>query len=189
MQKTKMIAVVSAYGIMTESDSRYRMVIFARDEEEFDAKLKAFMCAETVRAMSTPELAVELGHVDAAKVYAALDGYTIPREEGEREVIEVPELCTDYHLENVPLITPGGEYVDPSGWKSAIVMTEYDMECFGPSEFPNVMAIYDPASETDENGNPVLIEYSDPCNGTVVMTASALESFLLGRDRLIVPVM
>ena len=91
----EIIGVVSAYGAMTECDNRYKVLIHAENAEEFNAKLKAFMCAETVRALSSHEIALELGPVDPKKVYAALEGFTLP-EEGEREVLEVPELRTDY---------------------------------------------------------------------------------------------
>ena len=188
MKKNKIIGVVSAYGAMTECDNRYRALIYAENAEEFNSKLKAFMCAVTVRAMSTPEIARKIGRVNPAKVYEALAEFTLP-EEGEREVIEVSELCTDYHVENIAFTSQEGVDIDPSSWKNAIVMTEYGMECFGPSEFPSVVAIYDAASEKDEEGNPVLVQYSDPHHGTIEMTGSELASHLLLWDRHVVPVM
>lgn len=58
MKNKKIIGVVSAYGAMTESHNRYRVLIHAENDEEFTAKLRAFMCAETVRARATPNLSV-----------------------------------------------------------------------------------------------------------------------------------
>lgn len=188
MIKKRIIGVVSAYGAMTECDNRYRVLIHAESAEEFDAKLKAFLCSETVRAMTIPEIVSELGQVSPGKVYESVAGFVFP-EEGEREVIEVPELSTDYHVENPSLDSQAEEEIDPSGWRRAIVMTEYGTECYGPSEFPSVTAIYDPASEKDENGNTILQEYHDPRQGTVAMTASKLSSYLLGWARHVVPVM
>lgn len=188
MKNKRFIGIISAYGPMTESDSRYRVLIHAESAEEFDAKLKAFMCAETVRAMTTREISRGIGQVNPARVYEALRGFTFP-EEGEREVIEVSELSTYYHVENPSLQTQADADIDPSAWREAIVMTEYGMECFGQSEFPSVEAIYDPASEKDEEGNPVLEEYSDPQLGTIMMTTSELTGHLLGWERHVVPVM
>ena len=188
MGNDKIIGVVSAYGAMTECDSRYRALIYAENAEEFNAKLKAFMCAETVRAMSAPEIAREIGRVNPAKVYETLAEFSLP-EEGEREVIEVSELSTDYHVENPAFTSQEGVDVDPSSWKNAIVMTEYGMECFGPSEFPSVVALYDPASEKDEEGNAILQEYTDLHHGTLLMTSSELESHLLGWERHVIHVM
>lgn len=188
MKNQKLIGVVSAYGTMTECDNRYRVLIHAENADEFDAKLKAYMCAETVRAMTTREISDEIGQINPAKVCEALIGFTFP-EEGEREVMEVPELCTDYHVENPSLQTQADPDIDPSEWRQAIVMTEYGMECFGPSEFPSVVAIYDPVDEQDEEGNPVIEEYTDPHHGTLIMTSSQISSHLLGWDRHVVPVM
>lgn len=173
---------------MTECDNRYRVVIQAENAEEFNAKLKAFMCGETVRAMTTPEISGEIGPVDPAKVYEALDGFTFP-EEGKREVIEVAELSTDYHVENPSIPTHGEDDVDPSAWRNAIVMTAYDIECHGQSEFPSVVDVYDLASEIDEEGKPILISYSDNYHGTIYMTGSELSSHLLCWDRHVIPVM
>lgn len=188
MGNNKIIGVVSAYGAMTECDNRYRALIYAENAEEFNAKLKAFMLEETVRAMSAPEIAREIGPVNPVKVYEALAEFTFP-EEGKREVMEVLELNTDYHVENPALTSQGDVDIDRSSWKNAIVMTEYGMECSGPSEFPSVVAIYDPASEKDEAGKPVLTEYTDNYQGTIMMAPSELESHLLGWERHVVPVM
>lgn len=188
MKNSKFLGVVSAYGTMTECDNRYRVLINAENAEEFDAKLKAFMCAEAVRAMTSREISDEIGPVDPKRVYEALSGFTFP-EEGGREVIEVPELCTDYHVENPSLQTQADSDIDPSAWREAIVMTEYGMECCGPSEFPSVVAIYDPASEKDEKGQPLLEEYTEPHHGTIIMTSSQITGHLLGWDRHVIPVM
>lgn len=189
MKQKQIIAVVSAYGVMTENDNRYKVLIHAGNEEEFIAKFKAFMLGETVRARSNPEIAGELGHIDPKKVYEAIAGLRFPEEEGERVVMEVSELCTDYHVENPEIIAQTSPDDDISAWRNAIIMTEFGTECLGHSEFPSVVALYDPASEKDEEGNAILQEYTDLHHGTLMMTSSELESHLLGWERHIIPVM
>lgn len=189
MENNRIIGIVSAYGAMTESDNRYRVLIHAESGEEFNAKFKAFMLGETVRAMTTPEISHDLGTVDAKKVFEALAQFTFPEGEGERTILTVPELCTDYHIENPEIPAKASPEDDFSAWREAIVMADYGMECCGPSEFPSVVAIYDPVSEKDEDGNPVLAEYTDYHHGTIRMTPSELSSFLLGWERQVIPVM
>lgn len=189
MRNNKIIAVVSAYGTMTESDKRYMVLIHADNAEELKGKLQAFLCAETVRAMATPEIALELGPVDPKKVYDALALFTFPENMGERSVISVPELSTDYHVENPEILAQTSPDDDISAWREAIVMTDYGNECSGSSEFPSVVAIYDPNSERDQDGHPVLQKYTDSHHGTIMMTASDLDSHLLGWERHVIPVM
>lgn len=188
MKQKQIIAVISAYGVMTENDPHYRVLIHAGNAEEFIAKFKGFMLGETVRARSNPEIARELGPIDPTKVYDAIAGLDFPEEEGSREVVEVSELCTDYHVENPSLVSQTDENIEPSAWKNAIVMTDYGSECYGHSEFPSVVALYDPASEKDKDGNAILQEYTDLHHGTLMMTSSEIESHLLGWERHMVPV-
>ena len=189
MQRKQIIAVISAYGVMSESDNHYRVLIHAENEEEFKSKLKAFMLGETERACSNSEIARELGTVNPQVVYEAIASLDFPEEEGSRIVLEVPELCTDYHVENPEIIAQTSPDDDISAWRNAIIMTEFGTECFGRSEFPSVVAVYDPASEKDEEGNAILQEYTDLHHGTLMMTSSELESHLLGWERHIIPVM
>lgn len=126
--------------------------------------------------------------MDPSKVYEAVANFVLPEEEGKRGVIEVLELCTDYHVENPEIIAQTSPDDDPSKWREAIVMTEHGMECCEKSEFPSVVAVYDPASDLDEEGNPRLEEYTDNYHGTIMMTSTELQSHLLGWDRHVIPV-
>lgn len=185
----RITAALSAYGVMTEeSGRRYLALIQASDADELKTKLQAFLCSEVVRAKVTPEISKELGPIDSTKVFDSLADFELPDTPGTRDVFTVSELSTDYHVENIDnTLCPDFQTNRPGGSR-AILMTEYSLECWGQSEFPSVKQIYDAASEVDENGQPILTNYSDDFHGNIYMTASELDSFLLCRDPVTVPV-
>lgn len=184
----RITAALSAYGAMTEPDRRYLAFFRAADIEEFKAKLHAFLCSEVVRAQTTPEISEQLGPFDSTKVFDSLAEFELNDEPYTRDVITIGELSTDYHIEYYdPNVCPDFQANRP-GFPRAILMIDSSQEYCYKSEFPSVMQIYDAASEVDENGNPVLVDYSDDFHGTIYMTASELNSFLLCRDPVEVPV-
>lgn len=189
MFQKKIIAVISAYGLMTDSDNRYRVLILADNIAEFAGKFKTFLCSETVKAMSTPEISKKLGIINPSKVYEAISRVSYPEREGDREVISIPELCTDYHIENPNLIIGQSSNDDMSKWKKAVILTDCWQETCRTTEFPDVLAILDRSLDIDEEGNPILITHSDGGDGTVVMTNSDLCCHLMGWNSYIVPIM
>ena len=189
MERQKLTIVVSAYGEMTSSDNCYLAFIHADNGEELAAKFKTFMCWETVRAMTTPHIAAKLGLVEASKVYAALQDIEFPANKGERVVVTVSELSTDYHLECPDTVLMEDERVYLPSCRKAIVMTDYRHDSDPRPEFQSVMAFYDLASELNEDGSLRRQVHEDHRDGILIMTDTELQSHFLGWDRYVVTVM
>lgn len=136
MENKKMILTVSAYGAMSDSTSRYRAVIVADTPEEVWRKLRDFFAHEVNRAKTIEDLSDS----EITEILIP-DDVQIPEPE-VHEIISVPELGTDYHIER-PWSEIINECVDdnhPS--RSAYVFTSYKRGfCCEEGEFPDAMAV------------------------------------------------
>ena len=135
MTKSIIIAV-SAYGAMSDSTSRYRAVIVADTQEEFMGKLRAFFVNEVNRAKNIEELS------DSEISEIVIPDEIVAPVPGEREIIPVPVLGTDYHIET-PLSEIVNDHVDENeACRNAYVLTSYKRGfCCEESEFPDAMAV------------------------------------------------
>ena len=171
MEEGKMIlGVISAYGTMSEADSRYRMIIRGNDVSELRKGLEYYLKKEFQRAKESNEILEELEELDLQpweiknEISEAVgsqikDGlpiaYVMKKLDGERIVISLSSLLTDYHVE-IRTIDKTSELTSCHEMK---VLTAYGSECMGEAEFPDIIALINPASETDEEGKPGKIDY------------------------------
>ena len=200
MENGKMIlGVVSAYGTMSDADSRYRVIIRGNDVSELRKGLEYYLKKEFRRAKESEEIMEELEELDlqpweiknevSEAVRSELkDGSPVAsfmkKLDGERKVITISSLLTDYHVE-IRLIDKNSELTT---CPEMIVMSAYSHECMGEAEFPDIIALINPASETDEEGNPIKVDYTDNFHSHISMRGSELNKFLLGSDRHILKV-
>ena len=136
------LAVVSAYGIMSEPESRHLTVIKAGDAESLKASLMEFLRAEMKRALNDAEIMETLETLEEESALAQVDLSEMSIEEGGMDVVPVMDLSTDYHLEyavyeNNPGLADAEEFV---------VMVEKE----GPDEFASVMMILDRRDDAAE---------------------------------------
>ena len=190
MEEGKMIlGVVSAYGSMSDADSRYRIVIRGNDVSELRKGLEYYLKKEFHRAKESKEIMEELEELDLqpweiknevskAVLSELKDGLHVAKLDGERRVISLSSLLTDYHIE-IRTIDKTSEL---ASCPEMTIITAYGSECMGDAEFPDVIDLINPASETDEEGNPIKIEYADNFHGKISMRGSELNNFLLGSD-------
>ena len=194
MENEKMIlGVVSAYGTMSEPGSRYRVVIRGKDVSDLKKGLEYFLKKEFRRAMETEEIREELDNLDLqpweinneiSKAVSSelkdgiMEADFMKNLDGERKIISLPSLLTDYHVE-IRMIDKPSEL---AFCKEMIVVTAYGHECMGEEEFPDIISLINPASETDEEGKPIKVDYIDNFHGRIGMRGSELNNFLLGSE-------
>ena len=200
MEEKKMIlGVVSAFGSMSEADSRYRVVIRGNEVSHLRKGLECFLEKEFQRAIETEDIMEELDNPDiqpleikneiseavSSEIKDGLGAdHSMKKLDGERMVLSLPSLLTDYHVE-IRIIDKTSEWAT---CPEMIVMTVYSQECMGNAEFPDTIALIDPASETDEDGKTIKVDYVDNFHGQLSMRGSELNNFLLGSDRHILKV-
>lgn len=136
MSKQSIVLTVSAYGAMSDSSSRCRAVIVAGTPEEFMGKLREFFANEVNRAKNIEELS------DSQITEIAIpDEFVIPQP-GNREVVPVPELATDYHIESPQTEIVNDRVDEIRACHDAYVFTAYKRGfCCEESEFPDTMAV------------------------------------------------
>ena len=151
--------------------------------------LEHYLKKEFRRAKESEEIMEELEELDLqpweiknevskAVLSELKDGLQVAKLDGERKVISLSSLLTDYHVE-IRTIDKTSELAN---CLEMTVITAYGCECMGDAEFPDVIDLINPASETDEEGNPIKIEYADNFHGKISMRGSELNNFLLGSD-------
>lgn len=134
--KEKVILAISAYGAMSDSTSRYRAVIVANTPEEFRGKLRDFFVNEIKHAKTIEGLS------DSEITEAKIPEEILIPQPGDREIIPIPELATDYHIEN-PMSEIKNDHVDENHVsRNAYVFSSYKRGfCCEESEFPDAMAV------------------------------------------------
>lgn len=174
MEDKKMIlGVVSAYGTMSDADSRYRIVIRGNDESDLKGGIKYFLTKEFQRSKESEEIMEELEELDfqpweidnqiskaVKEGLKSLVPYDSKKEITDndpyynREIISLLPLLTDYHVEIFEIDKDS----ELSSCPEFVVMTGYDVECMGYSEFAHVERLGDP---TQEPANPNLLKVLD----------------------------
>ena len=136
MDKQTIFLTVSAYGAMSDSTSRYRAVIVANNPDELNGKLHDFFVNEINRAKNIEDLSDS----DITEIVIP-DKIKIPQPE-EHEIIAIPELATDYHIEDPVSEVINGDVDENHMCRNAYVFTAYKRGfCCEESEFPNAMAV------------------------------------------------
>ena len=157
------LGVVSAYGTMSDADSRYRVVIRGNDVSELRKGLEYYLKEEFRRAKESEEIMEELEELDlqpweidnyvSNAVKEGIESLSLCDSKKEikdydpysgRGVISLLPLLTDYHVEIFEI----NKDSELSSCNEMTVITCYDKECMGESEFAHVERLGKPAKES-----------------------------------------
>lgn len=172
-----LLAVVSAYGAMSEPDSRYRIIIKPTDRADLEAKFRKYIESEINRALGDEEIMDTLEELDPEEVMECLDLSELSMCADARDVIAVMGLGTDYHLEYVKVTT---DAVDADA-EEFIVMTGCGYEGCGPAEFPEVIQVF--SSDMEESEQRQVHNYCGDPDRVIIGTTPEIFEELIGCDR------
>ena len=166
------LAVVSAFGLMSEPGRRYQTVIKASDGDSLKKNFKEYLKSEIKRAQSDEAIMESLEKIDLESAIEAVDLSGMDIQDGGLDVVQVMYLLTDYHLE-YKVYPSDSPIADADEY---IVM----LDGCGPDEFATVAHIFNPRDEEQCEA----CSSDDSENGIVRGPESEVAEQLLGWERI-----
>lgn len=147
------IAAISAYGTISLTGKRYQAILLYQDIDDLKNKLKTYIGIDFLMGCMIQGIYEELADLNPIEtvqyIKEEVEEAISLGVEGNRMVISLPEILTDFHIEFLGDVGEGEKWLLDSE-EAGIVAIDIPEGCAGSGEFLQVVQLENPNEDIPE---------------------------------------